>query len=103
MGKDALAIGPKSGRITVSGNNISNSYIGKDETKRVEDLNAGGLVFNGTTDICVVGNLISSVRPKALELKGEPSERVNFSGNVITDAQSDQENLKNSIVENNLN
>ena len=103
MGKDALAIGPKSGRITVSGNNISNSYIGKDETKRVEDLNAGGIVFEGTTDICVVGNLISSVRPKALELKGEPSERVNFSGNVITDAQSDQENLKNSIVENNLN
>jgi hypothetical protein len=104
MGKDAIYIGPKSGRITVSSNNISNSYIGLDETKRgVEDLNAGGIVFEGTSDICVVGNLISSVRPKALELKGGPSERVNFSGNVITDAQSDQEKLKNSIVENNLN
>ena len=103
MGKDALVIGPKSGRITVSSNNFSNSYIGTDETKRVEDLNAGGIVFEGTTDICVVGNLISSVRPKALELKGEPSERVNFSGNVITDAQSDQASLKNSIVKNNLN
>ncbi len=103
MGKDALVIGPKSGRITVSGNNFSNSYIGLEKTKRVEDLNAGGIVFEGTTDICVVGNLISSVRPKALELKGEPSERVNFSGNVITDAPSDQEKLKNSVVENNLN
>ncbi len=103
LGKDALVIGPESGRITVSGNNISNSYIGRNETKRIEDLNAGGIVFEGTTDICVVGNLISSVRPKALELKGKPSERVNFSGNVITDALSDQENLKNSIVENNLN
>ncbi len=62
-----------------------------------------GLTSEGTTDICVVGNLISSVRPKALALKGEPSERVNFSGNVITDAQSDQGKLKKSIVENNLN
>ncbi|MEN8229900.1 MAG: right-handed parallel beta-helix repeat-containing protein [Bacteroidota bacterium] len=104
MGKDALAIGPESGRITVSGNNFSNSYIGEDETKRTaEDLSAGGLILEGTSDICVVGNLISSVRPKALELKGKPSERINFSGNVITDAPGDQNNLKNSIVEHNLN
>jgi len=104
MGKDALAIGPESGRITVSGNNFSNSYIGKDKIKRVgDDLNAGGVVFEGTTDICVVGNLFSSVRPKAIVLKGKPSERVNFSGNVITDTQSDQGNLKNSLVKNNLN
>ncbi|MCD6597408.1 MAG: right-handed parallel beta-helix repeat-containing protein [Bacteroidales bacterium] len=104
MGKDALAIGPKSGRITVSANNFSNSYIGKDKIKRVgDDLNAGGVVLEGTTDICVVGNLFSSVRPKAIVLKGNPSERVNFSGNVITDAQSDQKDLKKSIVENNLN
>ncbi len=104
MGKDALVIGPKSGRITVSGNNFSNSYIGDDKIKRLEDdINAGGIVFEGTTDICVVGNLFSSVRPKALVLKGKLSEHVNFSGNVITDAPSDQEDLKKSIVENNLN
>ena len=104
MGKNALIIGPKSGRITVSSNNFSDSYIGKDKVKRAEDdLNAGGIVFEGTTDICVVGNLFSSVRPKALVLKGKSSERVNFSGNVITDAQSDQGNLKKSIVEHNLN
>ncbi|MCK5068144.1 MAG: right-handed parallel beta-helix repeat-containing protein [Bacteroidales bacterium] len=103
MGKDALEIGPESGRITVSGNNFSDSYIGQYETKRIEDLNAGGLVLEGTSDICVVGNLISSVRPKALELRGKPSERVNFSGNVITDAPTDQAYLKNSIVEHNLN
>ncbi len=103
MGKDALAIGPESGRITVSSNNFSDSYIGKDQTKRVEDLNAGGVVFEGTEDICVVGNLFSSVRPKALELKGQPSERVNFSGNVITDTESDHANLNKSILGNNLN
>lgn len=103
MGKDALTIGPKSGRITVSSNNFSNSYIGKDSTKREDDdLNAGGIVFEGATDICVVGNLFSSVRPKALVLKGKLSERVNFSGNVITDAQSDHMNLRNSVIENNL-
>jgi len=103
MGKDALTIGPKSGRITVSSNNFSNSYIGKDSTKREDDdLNAGGMVLEGATDISVVGNLFSSVRPKALLLKGKPSERVNFSGNVITDAQSDHRHLRNSIIENNL-
>ena len=102
MGKDALVIGPKSGRITVSGNNFSDSYIGDGKTKRIDDLNAGGIVFEGTSDICVVGNLFSSVRPKALVLNGQPSERVIFSGNVITDAQSDQGNLENSMVENNL-
>jgi hypothetical protein len=102
LGKDALVIGPESGRITVSSNNFSDSYIGKDQTKRIEDLNAGGVVFEGTEDICVVGNLFSSVRPKALELKGQPSERVNFSGNVITDAESDHVNLKKSAVGNNL-
>jgi hypothetical protein len=103
MGKDALVISSESGRITVSGNNFSDSYIGRDQTKRVEDLNAGGMVFDGTSDICVVGNLFSSVRPKALVLKGQPSERVNLSGNVITDAQSDQAKLKKSIIGNNLN
>ena len=104
MGKDALAIGPESGRIAVSGNNFSNSFIGKDKIKRAkDDLDAGGIVLEGTSDISIVGNLFSSVRPKALVLKGEPSERVNFSGNVVTDAQSDQKNLKNSIVDNNLN
>ncbi len=103
MGKDALTIGPKSGRITVSSNNFSDSYIGINSTKREDDdLNAGGMVLEGATDISVVGNLFSSVRPKALLLKGKPSERVNFSGNVITDAQSDHGNLKNSVVENNL-
>jgi hypothetical protein len=102
MGRDALVIGPESGRITVSGNNFSDSYIGKDQTKRIEDLNAGGVVLEGTEDICVVGNLFSSVRPKAIELKGRPSERVNFSGNVITDAESDHANLRKSTVENNL-
>jgi hypothetical protein len=103
MGKDALVIGPESGRITVSGNNFSDSYIGRDLTRRIEDLNAGGLIMEGTSDICVVGNLFSSIRPKALELKGRPSERVNFSGNVITDTPSDQNDLKKSVVVNNLN
>jgi hypothetical protein len=103
MGKDALHIGPESGRITVAGNNFSDSFIGMDQTKRVEDLNAGGMVLEGTSDICVVGNLFSSVRPKAIEARGQASERVNVSGNVFTDTQTDQAALKKSIVGNNLN
>ncbi len=102
MGKDALVVGPGSGRITISGNNFSDSYIGMDQTKRVDDLNAGGMVLEGTSDICVVGNLFSSVRPKALELKGQPSRRVNLSGNVFADVKSDHAKLEKSIVSNNL-
>lgn len=102
MGRNALKIGSNSGRITVAGNNFSDSYIGDSMTKRKKDLAAAGMVFNGTSDICVVGNLFSDVRPKALEIKGTPSKRVNFSGNVLTDVQSDHKKLTQSVVQDNI-
>ncbi|MCP4258432.1 MAG: right-handed parallel beta-helix repeat-containing protein [Planctomycetes bacterium] len=102
-GPDALTIGPNSGRITVTGNNFSNSYLGDGKVKRAaNDLTAAGMVLEGTSYITVVGNLFSSVRPKALTIKGEPSKSVVFSDNVLVDVSSDHKKLNSSLVKDNL-
>ncbi len=93
MKKDALRIGPHSGRITVTGNNFSNSYLGDGKVKRrEEDRDAGGLVLEGTKHVTVVGNLFSGLRPKAIELRGAKSEGIVFDNNVVVDAKSDLKN-----------
>jgi len=101
--KHALRIGPDSGRITVCGNNFSDSYIGRDKVKRQpNDTAAAGLTLEGAADVAVVGNLFASVAPKALATEGKPSVRVLFSNNVLRDTTSDAEKCENSLVEMNL-
>ncbi|MGD8237056.1 MAG: right-handed parallel beta-helix repeat-containing protein [Armatimonadota bacterium] len=103
MGSDALHIGPGSGRITVTGNNFCDSYIGDGATRRSEqDQKAGGLVLEGTSDITIVGNLFSGLRPKALTLRGTPSRRVIFADNILTNTESDHGKLQDSVVKDNL-
>jgi len=104
MGGHALAIGPNSGRITVTGNNFCDSYIGGGKVKRgTSDLKAGGMIIVGTSDVAITGNVFSGVKPKALVVEGEPSKRVVFSNNVLTDVESDHTTLDNSsLVNDNL-
>jgi len=103
MRRNALFIGPDSGRITITGNNFSDSYIGQGIAKRAaDDRAAAGMILHGTLEIAVVGNLFSSVRPKALAIEGEPSKSVLFCDNVIADTASDHEKLATSLVKNNL-
>lgn len=103
VGKDALSIGPNSGRITVTGNNFSNSFIGEGKVKReTNDLAAAGMVLNGTSGVSVTGNLFSGLRPKALSLEGPASKHVLFSDNVLVDTAGDQSKLESSIVKDNL-
>jgi hypothetical protein len=103
MGQDALSIGPNSGRITVTGNNFSNSYIGEDKLKRTaNDQKAAGMVLNGTSGITVSGNLFSGLQPKAVTLEGEPSKYILFADNVLIDAPSDHNKLESSLVKDNL-
>jgi hypothetical protein len=93
--KDALRIGPASGRIAVTGNNFSNSYMGDGKVKRaVADQGAGGLVLAGTSDIAVSGNIFSGLSTKAITLEGEPSKRVLISNNVLTDVTSDHSKVE---------
>ena len=103
MGKDALRIGPNSGRITVTGNNFSNSYIGEGKVRReTNDLAAAGMVLNGTSGITVTGNLFSGLRPKALSLEGPASKHVLFSDNILVDTTGEQKELEDSLVKDNL-
>ena len=103
MNTDALRIGPGSGRITVTGNNFSNSYLGEGRVRRgASDLAAAGMVLEGTSDVAISGNLFASVRPQAVELRGDASRRVLFGGNVLTDVENDLSALEESIVEQNI-
>lgn len=102
MGKDALRIGPESGRITVAGNSFSDSYVGERTVRGTADLAAGGLVLDGTRDIAVAGNVFSSVRPKALSDPESASRKVLFGGNVVVDSPSDHDGLVDSAVSGNL-
>lgn len=99
MQSDAVRIGPGSGRITVAGNNFSNSYVGDGKVRRgTEDMAAAGMILSGTSDIAVSGNVFASVKPKALAMDGEPSRRVLFAGNVLTEVESDHNQLKESLI-----
>ncbi len=89
--QNALRIGPASGRITVTGNNFSSSFISDGQDKRAEnDRSAAGIVLAGTSDIAISGNLFAGLSTKALTLEGDqPASRVLFSGNVLTDTKTD--------------
>ncbi|MBM83682.1 MAG: hypothetical protein CMJ78_24245 [Planctomycetaceae bacterium] len=99
MSTDAVRVGPNSGRITITGNNFCNSFIGAGSVKRrVDDLAAAGLTLESTKDVAVSGNIFASVKPKALELRGDASKNILFSNNVLVDVESDHAKLKDSTV-----
>jgi parallel beta-helix repeat protein len=99
MQTDALRIGPDSGRITVTGNNFSNSYLGAGKVRRAaKDFAAAGMKLEGTSDVAISGNLFSSVRPKAVVVAGQPTRRVLFADNVLTDTDSDHAKLQDSVI-----
>ncbi len=100
MKTDALRIAGGSSRITVTGNNFSDSYIGDDSIKRSKnDEAAAGLTLDDATDVAISGNLFAGVRPKALKLDGE-AKRVLFANNVLTDVDSDHGRLEESVLDN---
>jgi parallel beta-helix repeat protein len=103
MKTHALRIGPNSGRITVTGNNFSNSYVGDGKVRRgTEDLAAAGMTLEGTSNVTVSGNLFATVKPKAVSAEGEPSRGILFADNVLVDVESDHAKLQQSRVEGNL-
>lgn len=86
---NALRIGPDSGRITVTGNNFSNSYIGESSIKRkVDDALAGGMLIDGADQITITGNIFSGLTEKAVTVVGDP-QQVIFASNVLVDVESD--------------
>lgn len=98
---DALKIGPKSGRITVTGNNFSSSFIGESRDKRAEnDRDAAGIILDGCSDIAISGNLFSGLSTKALVQR--QATRVLFSNNVLTETASEHGELQKSYHSDNL-
>lgn len=101
--KDGLRIGKNSSRITVTGNNFSNSHIGEGSQKRQKvDSDATGIVLSGTSDIAITGNSFAGLTSKALALEGDVSKRVLFTNNVLTEVASEHDKLDPSATRNNL-
>jgi hypothetical protein len=98
---NAVRIGAGSGRITVSGNNFCNSYVGDDQVRRgTEDLAAAGLVLEATEDISINGNVFAGLTEKAVTLVGK-SRGIVFANNVLSDVDSDHGRLDPETVSNN--
>ena len=87
----SLRIGPASGRIAVTGNNFSNSFLGQ-KTRREEEYNvewpkkgyATGVLLEGTRDIALSGNIFAGLIEEAVRAEAG-TERVALVGNVTTD------------------
>ena len=82
IAKRALVIGPNSGRITITGNNFSNSYIGG--RVRRDDA-ASGIILQSTSDIAITGNVFTGLAGRAIRTEGVCA-RVVVVGNVVADA-----------------
>jgi hypothetical protein len=52
--------------------------------------------LEGTSDVTISGNLLASVRPKALSV--QTSRRVLFADNVLVDADSEHGKLEKSVL-----
>ncbi|MFV1994537.1 MAG: right-handed parallel beta-helix repeat-containing protein [Verrucomicrobiales bacterium] len=89
--KFGVRVGKESGRITITGNNFSNSYMGKGEHRRKLEHDdpvqldvGGGVRLEETEDVVVSGNLFSGMDGKAVACEGG-CERISIIGNVVTD------------------
>jgi hypothetical protein len=88
----SLRIGSRSGRITVAGNNFSNSYLGAGRTRRDEDFeaewprkgHAAGVLVDGAADIAFSGNIFAGLAEEAIRVTGG-AERLMVAGNVAND------------------
>ncbi|MCA8997839.1 MAG: right-handed parallel beta-helix repeat-containing protein, partial [Planctomycetaceae bacterium] len=87
----ALRIGPDSGRIAVTGNNFSDSYIGAGVRRAENDRSAGGMQIQGASHVTITGNIFSGLSEKALTLEGETSGIV-FENNVLVETETDSVN-----------
>jgi hypothetical protein len=100
--QNALVVGPSSSRITVTGNNFSDSSIGGGAFKRgTQDLAASGIILDATSDVAVSGNVFAGVT-KAISAQGGPSRRVLFSNNLLTSTAGDEARFVESHVGENL-
>ena len=88
MKSRALRIGPASGRIAVSGNVFSSSYIGDGlDRRKPGDRAAAGMVLDGARDSHISSNLFSGVGPLAIDQKGQGDRPLMVSDNLFVETQ----------------
>ena len=87
--KFGLRIGPKSGRIAVSGNSFCNTHIGGTLRRLApgQDV-ARGIVLNATTDITITGNTFTGLGESAVKANGD-CKRIVLSANAMADCSRD--------------
>ncbi|QDU63215.1 Pectate lyase superfamily protein [Planctomycetes bacterium Pan216] len=84
-----LSIGPGSGRLTVTGNNFSDTYVGgklkrTGSNKNESDMNeAAGILLDGVHDIAIVGNLFAGLVTQPVTEGATKSEGILFENNVV--------------------
>jgi parallel beta-helix repeat protein len=78
----SLTVGPNSGRISITGNNFSNSHIGG-ETRRVEG-EATGILLDHTEGITITGNMFAGMHREAIKQVGAIDHLV-IADNVMMD------------------
>ena len=76
-----LVVGPASGRITITGNNFSNSFIGG-KVKR--DDPATGVLLIGASDVVISGNIFTGMAGGAISTEGQ-CNRIVTTSNIMTD------------------
>jgi hypothetical protein len=81
MANKGLVVGPASGRITITGNNFSNSHIGG-KVKR--DDPATGVFLIGASDVVISGNIFTGMAGGAINTEGE-CRRIVMAANIMTD------------------
>ncbi len=90
--KRGLVVGANSGRITISANNFSDSYIGNREKRPVDDQQATGIVIEeGAQDLAITGNVFSGLDTVAVATDGETAPRVTFANNLMRDVKAGNE------------
>jgi parallel beta-helix repeat protein len=105
-----LIVGPASGRITVTGNNFSDSYLGEQTRRQATQNLATGVLLDGTRDVVVSGNQFSGLDGPAVEARGD-CRRLAVTGNICVGVSRstsgnqpalDVAGARDSVVQNNI-
>jgi len=91
---NSIYIGPRSGRLTITGNNFCNSYIGQGAIRRKVDREkdkrsiqwdiGNGITIDGAADIVISGNVFSGMDREAIR-GTDGARRILVNGNIFTD------------------
>lgn len=88
---NSVLVSSNSGRLTITGNNFSNSYIGDGKDKRpataaraiLTDA-ATGILLQSASDIVISGNQFSGLSGQAVVAEGR-CKRISVTGNIVSD------------------